>query len=281
MMVRSPRIPLDLAATTSDIKARVRRVIGELEGIEQQQDPIFASPRDVLLDLVLATHELEAAVMKMRKAWWAPVLLLAIVLMATPSLAVVPHRIPPFSGRTSSIPSVRQSKRLSTHNETTFCCSRHRAPRYAPGIGYRGWCAVLCPQNAPFAGCSTYGRQSDEPGLAFQRPCHPENSRRAGSPHGIMDSSHIHFEGGGTDPVAGAWLGGGNIASSFSCTSLASDARSLHRALKALNLFRLWVGGAQWFLKSGKDHPLDAIGYVAGAVVFAGAGALRLAGVIG
>src|ERR1700739_4369636 len=61
MMVRSPRIPLDLAATTSDIKARVRRVIGELEGIEQQQDPIFASPRDVLLDLVLATHELEAA----------------------------------------------------------------------------------------------------------------------------------------------------------------------------------------------------------------------------
>jgi hypothetical protein len=54
-----------LAATTSDIKARVRRVIGELEGIEQQQDPIFASPRDVLLDLVLATHELEAAVMKM------------------------------------------------------------------------------------------------------------------------------------------------------------------------------------------------------------------------
>ena len=72
----------------------MRRVIGELEGIEQQQDPIFASPRDVLLDLVLATHELEAAVMKMRKAWWAPVLLLAIVLMATPSLAVVPHRIP-------------------------------------------------------------------------------------------------------------------------------------------------------------------------------------------
>jgi uncharacterized protein YcbX len=61
MMVRSPRIPLDLAATTSDIKARVLRVIGELEGIEQQQDPIFASPRDVLLDLVLATHELEAA----------------------------------------------------------------------------------------------------------------------------------------------------------------------------------------------------------------------------
>jgi hypothetical protein len=57
---------------TRDVKARVRRAIGELQAIEQQQDPIFASPRDVFLELVLSIHELEAAAAKMRKAWWPP-----------------------------------------------------------------------------------------------------------------------------------------------------------------------------------------------------------------
>jgi hypothetical protein len=42
------------------------------ESIAQQQDPIFASPRDVFLELVLSIHELEAAAAKMRKAWWPP-----------------------------------------------------------------------------------------------------------------------------------------------------------------------------------------------------------------
>jgi hypothetical protein len=70
MMGRPPRVPVDLQAVTRDVKARVRRVIGELEAIEQQQDPIFASPRDVFLELVLSIHELEAAAAKMRKAWW-------------------------------------------------------------------------------------------------------------------------------------------------------------------------------------------------------------------
>jgi hypothetical protein len=45
---------------TRDVKARVRRVIGELEAVEQQQDPIFASPRDVFLGLVLSI-QIEAA----------------------------------------------------------------------------------------------------------------------------------------------------------------------------------------------------------------------------
>ena len=34
--------------------------------------PIFASPRDVFLELVLSIHELEAVAAKMRKAWWPP-----------------------------------------------------------------------------------------------------------------------------------------------------------------------------------------------------------------
>jgi hypothetical protein len=72
MMGRPPRVPVDLQAVTRDVKVRVRRVIGELEAIEQQPDPIFASPRDVFLELVLSIHELEAATAKMRKTWWPP-----------------------------------------------------------------------------------------------------------------------------------------------------------------------------------------------------------------
>jgi hypothetical protein len=72
MTGRPPRVPVDLQAVTRDIKARVRRVIGELEAIEQQQDPIFASPRDMLLELVIAQRELEIIIEKVRRAWWGP-----------------------------------------------------------------------------------------------------------------------------------------------------------------------------------------------------------------
>ena len=37
-----PRVPVDLQAATLDVCARVRQVIGELEAIEQQTDPVFA-----------------------------------------------------------------------------------------------------------------------------------------------------------------------------------------------------------------------------------------------
>jgi hypothetical protein len=70
MMGRAPRQPVDLQAVTRDVKDRVRRVIGGLEAIEQHKDPIFADPRDVFLELTLANHELEAAISKLRKAWW-------------------------------------------------------------------------------------------------------------------------------------------------------------------------------------------------------------------
>ncbi|HEY7243191.1 MAG TPA: hypothetical protein VH678_04820 [Xanthobacteraceae bacterium] len=38
--------------------------------------------------------------------------------------------------------------------------------------------------------------------------------------------------------------------------------------LRALNYFRRAVGGMQWLLKRGREHPLDAIGYIAGILVF-------------
>jgi hypothetical protein len=72
MMPRAPRQPVDLQAVTRDIKLKIRRVIGELEAIEQQRDPIFASPRDVYIDLDMAIHPLESAMSRMRAAWWGP-----------------------------------------------------------------------------------------------------------------------------------------------------------------------------------------------------------------
>jgi len=69
-MGRPPRVPVDLAAVTKDVKTKIRRIIGELEAIELQQDPIFASPRDVYIDLDMAIHQLESAMSKMRAAWW-------------------------------------------------------------------------------------------------------------------------------------------------------------------------------------------------------------------
>ena len=70
MMGSQPRVPVDLAAVTKDVKTKIRRIIGELEAIELQQDPIFASPRDVYIDLDMAIHQLESAMSKMRAAWW-------------------------------------------------------------------------------------------------------------------------------------------------------------------------------------------------------------------
>ena len=54
------------------MKTKIRRVIGELEAIELQQDVIFASPRDVYIDLDMAIHQLESAMSRMRAAWWGP-----------------------------------------------------------------------------------------------------------------------------------------------------------------------------------------------------------------
>jgi hypothetical protein len=45
-------------------------VIGNLEPIAQSRDPIFAAPRDTMIELMIAQHELEAAISHMRCAWW-------------------------------------------------------------------------------------------------------------------------------------------------------------------------------------------------------------------
>jgi hypothetical protein len=45
--------------------------------------------------------------------------------------------------------------------------------------------------------------------------------------------------------------------------------------LKGLNYFLLTANTAQWFLKRGKDHPLEAVGFVAAPLVFLGAAAFQ------
>jgi len=71
------RVPTDLQAVTRDIRNRCARACGNLEQIAQTKDPIFSDPRQIMLELVLACHEVEAAISIMKKAWW-PVIVLAI-----------------------------------------------------------------------------------------------------------------------------------------------------------------------------------------------------------
>jgi hypothetical protein len=72
MTGRPPRQPVDLQVVTRDVKAKIRRVIDELEAIELQQDPIFTSPRDVYITLDMQIHALESCMSRMRQAWWTP-----------------------------------------------------------------------------------------------------------------------------------------------------------------------------------------------------------------
>jgi hypothetical protein len=58
------RQPVDLQETTRSIKARVSHVIGQQAGL------IFADPKSVMLELVLAAHEIEAAIAEVRNARW-------------------------------------------------------------------------------------------------------------------------------------------------------------------------------------------------------------------
>jgi hypothetical protein len=62
----------DLQAVTRTVKGRCAHVVGGLGDISQQGDPIFADPKSVMLELVLAEYEIFIAIGEMRTTWWPP-----------------------------------------------------------------------------------------------------------------------------------------------------------------------------------------------------------------
>jgi hypothetical protein len=78
------RVPVDLAAITRDIKNRCARASGNIEAIAQNQEPIFQDPRQVMLELVLARHEIEAAIFHHEAG------VVAVKDQSTPSYRAVP-----------------------------------------------------------------------------------------------------------------------------------------------------------------------------------------------
>jgi hypothetical protein len=70
MMARPPRQPVDLAAVAWDLRLRCKRIAGDLEAIAEQQDPLIVDPKTTMLELVLASHEIKAAIEAMRRAYW-------------------------------------------------------------------------------------------------------------------------------------------------------------------------------------------------------------------
>ena len=58
------RAPTDLQTVTRDIEHRCARASGKIT------DPIFPQPRDMRLELVLARHEIEAAISIAKWTWW-------------------------------------------------------------------------------------------------------------------------------------------------------------------------------------------------------------------
>jgi hypothetical protein len=69
-MARPPRQLVDLAVVARDLRLRCKRVAGNLDAIAQQQDPLIADPKTTMLELVLASHEIAAAIEAMRRAYW-------------------------------------------------------------------------------------------------------------------------------------------------------------------------------------------------------------------
>jgi hypothetical protein len=55
---------------TRDVKARCARLVTALDAIATNPDAAFADPRSVFIDLILAGHEIDAAIFVLRRCWW-------------------------------------------------------------------------------------------------------------------------------------------------------------------------------------------------------------------
>jgi hypothetical protein len=55
---------------TRDVRNHCARASGNLEAVAGERESVFSDPRQVMLELVLANHEIEVAIAVMRRAWW-------------------------------------------------------------------------------------------------------------------------------------------------------------------------------------------------------------------
>jgi hypothetical protein len=62
-----------------DIKNHCARASGNLEQVAQTKEPVLPDPRQIMLELVLARHEVEAAISIMKRAWW-PVITVVVAI---------------------------------------------------------------------------------------------------------------------------------------------------------------------------------------------------------
>jgi hypothetical protein len=54
----------------SDLRLRCKRIAGNLDAIAREQEPLIADPKTTMLELVLASYEISAAIDVMRRAYW-------------------------------------------------------------------------------------------------------------------------------------------------------------------------------------------------------------------
>lgn len=69
-MARPPRQPVDLAVVARDLRLRCKRIAGNLDAIARQQEPLIVDPKTTMLELVLASYEINTAIDAIRQAYW-------------------------------------------------------------------------------------------------------------------------------------------------------------------------------------------------------------------
>jgi hypothetical protein len=68
-MTKQPPLQAEMSAT-ADVKGRCARLVTTLQAIATNSDAVFADPRSVFIDLILVSHEIDAATLVMRRCWW-------------------------------------------------------------------------------------------------------------------------------------------------------------------------------------------------------------------
>jgi hypothetical protein len=72
---------------TADVKQRCARLATTLEAIATNPDAVFADPRRIFMSLVLAEHEVAAALAVVRRTWWPMILVIIACVTTSPTFA--------------------------------------------------------------------------------------------------------------------------------------------------------------------------------------------------